>query len=238
MRMVRPALVLALMSFGATGCGRAPEDDASRDTAQRVVDSASGDVATLRNAGPTLPHAGVAIHDAGNRWCVALAADSVAPRETVTIVFPDSTSSLLSVATRAVRRATPCATAFPQLQLAEEAIYDLTIIDTTSTRDAAAVALAVVSSARWTRGPDGIARADLDGDGIPEEARVCRADEGEYFTLWRRSAPDSTVRSVWGRYFDWGALVDADCAPGEGEEALSYVPPPDDAVLAARAVDG
>ena len=238
MRVVRRSTVLAWIAFGATACGGAPGDDARPDTAQPVVDSTPADAGAARDAAPGLPHMGVAIHGKGNRWCVALAADSIAPRETVTIVFPESASSVVSLSARAERRATPCETAFPQLQLAEDAVYDLTVIDTAPVRNAAPVAMAVLSGARWSRGSDGIARADLDGDGSPEEARACRAHEGEYFTLWKRAAGDSAARSVWGRYFDWGAFVDANCAPGEGEEALSYRPPPDEAHPAGTAANG
>jgi hypothetical protein len=188
---------------------------------------------------PALPWIGVAIHDTANRWCVALAHDSLPEKRAVTIVFPDSGSEVLSLSGRIVaRRATPCATAFPQLQLAEDATYDLTVVDAPATGDPASVAIAVVSDARWSRGADGIARADLDGDGRPEEARVCRAHEGEYFSLWRLPAADSTRRSVWGRYFDWGAFVDANCAPGEGEETLSLRSAPDERGSAGSTASG
>ena len=227
--LVRHALVIGALSVGALACGGTPEGHPSPDTAQSVSDTASAEPGIAPGAGPSLPFVGVAIHDSASRWCAAFAADSLSPRETITIVFPDSASRILSLTARAQRRATPCATAFPQLQLAEDAVYDLTVIDAAETGDAAPVAMAVVSDVRWNRGTDGVARADLDGDGIPEEARVCRAHEGQYFTLWKRDAADSALRPVWGRYFDWGAFVDANCRPGEGEEALSHLPQPDEA---------
>ncbi len=238
MPIVRHVLAAAGLSLGAIACGGAPEGHPPADTGQGVSDTAPREAAETSSGARSLPFIGVAIHDSASLWCVGLATDSLAPREPITIVFPDSASSVLSLRARAQRRATPCATAFPQLQLAEDAFYDLTVVDTTGASSAASVAIAVVSEARWNRGTDGIARADLDGDGTPEEARVCRAHEGQYFTLWKRAAGDSAARSVWGRYFDWGAFVDANCRPGEGEEALSHQPAPGDAGRAELAARG
>ena len=239
MRVVRHGLVMACLILGVSGCDGAPEQAPASDSARTSGDASLPDSGASAGSMPTLPWIGVAIHDTANRWCVALAHDSLPEREVVTIVFPDSASGVLSLSGRIVaRRATPCATAFPQLQLAEDATYDLTVVDTVALGDAASVAIAVVSDVRWSRGADGVARADLDRDGLLEEARACRAHEGQYFSLWRRPAADSAPRSVWGRYFDWGAFVDANCAPGHGEETLSWQPAPDDGRPAARAARG
>ena len=235
-RVVRQVIVLACVAVGAPACSGEPEQASTSGSPRTASDTSHPDRGSPNAA---LPWIGVAIHDTAARWCVALAHDSLPERQAVTIVFPDSGSPVHSLRGRIVaRRATPCETAFPQLQLAEDATYDLTVIDTLPTGDAAPVAIAIVSEARWTRGADGIARADLDGDGRSEEARVCRAHEGQYFSLWRRSAADSTRRSVWGRYFDWGAFVDANCAPGEGEATLSWKPLPDEAGSARAAARG
>ena len=238
MGVVRQAIVPAAIAIATIGCAGTENDQPPPESARAVADTASREGATARDSGTTLPPVGVAIHDKAGRWCVALGIDSLSPKETVTIVFPDSASAIVSLSARATRRATPCATAFPQLQLVEDAVYDLTVLDTAGAGDVAPVAIAVVSGARWSRGADGAVRADLDGDGNPEEARVCRAHEGEYFTLWSRPARDSIARSVWGRYFDWGAFVDANCAPGEGEEALSYRTMPDERAGAEQAAHG
>jgi hypothetical protein len=69
------------------------------------------------------------------------------------------------------------------------------------------VTLAVASEATWIRGSDGVTRADLNGDGNAEEAKVCAVGEGQLFSLW------SGGKRVWKGYFDWGALVDETCPP-------------------------
>ena len=239
MRVVRRSVALACVALGISGCGGSPGDLPAPDTSRVASDTTATHSQRAPAAMPELPWIGVAIHDAGNRWCVALAADSLPEREPVTIVFPDSGSDVLTLKARVLaRRATPCPTAFPQVQLVEDATYDLTVADTLAVGDPASVAIAVVSGTRWSRGADGVARADLDGDGRLEEARVCRAHEGEYFSLWQRPAADSAARPVWGRYFDWGAFVDANCAPGHGEETLSWRPAPDESDPAGSAAGG
>jgi hypothetical protein len=69
--------------------------------------------------------------------------------------------------------------------------------------------LIVASDAGWSRGGNGLPRADLDRDGAVEEVRRCTADEGEHFTVWS----GSTRR--WHEYYDWGGFTDPTCRPGE-----------------------
>lgn len=76
------------------------------------------------------------------------------------------------------------------------------------------VALIVGGQEPWVRGADSVVRADLDGDGRPEEARRCTADEGEYLTLWSRRGNGVPVRR-WLEYYDWGAFTDPTCRPEE-----------------------
>jgi hypothetical protein len=132
----------------------------------------------------------------------------------VTLVFPDRSAPAVSRAARvARRRPAPCHSEFPQLSLEELPAYDLAGVGPVP-EGTPSVALVVGGEAAWQRGRDGGARADLDGDGLLEEARVCAADEGQHFTLWtigRGGVP----RRRWHGYYDWGALVDETCGPGE-----------------------
>lgn len=224
MRVVRHSLAISSMMLGVPGCREAPRNEAAPPPGSAVVDTARIAEATVAEK---LPPLGIAIPDSLDRWCAALAADSLAVGTRVTLVFPDSGSAVLDRRGRVVvRRATPCATAFPQLGLAEDATYELIVDDTAGLGAAWSVAMVAASEAPWSRGTDGVARADLDGDGTPEEARKCREGEGEHFTLWSRPA-GAASRRVWKRYFDWGAFVDADCAPGEADDALPVAAPPD-----------
>lgn len=215
------------MMLGVPGCREAPRAERSLPPGSAVVDTARIAEATVTTVAENLPPLGIAIPDSLDRWCGALAADSLAVGTRVTLVFPDSGSAVLDRRARVTaRRATPCPTAFPQLGLAEDATYELIVDDTAGLGAAWSVAMVTVSDVAWSRGADGIARADLDGDGTPEEARKCRAGEGEHLTLWSRPA-GAASRRVWKRYFDWGAFVDANCAPGEADDALPVAAPPD-----------
>jgi hypothetical protein len=71
------------------------------------------------------------------------------------------------------------------------------------------IAIAVAAPAVWRVGADGIARADLDGDGKLEAARVCTSSEGLHLTLWT-GAPLAGVRR-WHRYHYLGMDVEANC---------------------------
>lgn len=227
MRVVRHSLVISSMMLGVPGCREAPRAERSPPPGSAVVDTARIAEATVTTVAENLPPLGIAIPDSLDRWCAALAAESLAVGTRVTLVFPDSGSAVLDRLARVrARRAAPCPTAFPQLGLAEDATYELVVDDTAGLGAAWSVAMVTVSEATWSRGADGIARADLDGDGTPEEAQKCRAGEGEHFTLWSRPA-GAASRRVWKRYFDWGAFVDANCAPGEADDAMPVAAPPD-----------
>jgi hypothetical protein len=121
------------------------------------------------------------------------------------------------------RREAMCQTEFAQPRWDDYVAYDLAPVDSVrhAADDIPMATLAVASDARWMRGPDGVVRSDLDGDGAPEEARVCRADEGEHFTLWS-AAPDGRRRLRAHEYFDWGAFVDPTCGPEELSEGEQY----------------
>lgn len=228
MRVVRHALVISSMTLGVPGCREAPRPEASARPGSPGVDTSRSHPGTATTTAGRIPPMGIAIPDSLDRWCAALDADSLAGGTQVTLVFPDSASAVLSRRARILtRRATACDTAFPQFGVAEDATYELRVGDTTGLGAAWSVAMVAVSEVPWTRAADGVARADLDGDGTPEEARKCRAGEGEHFTLWSRSA-GAAPRRVWQRYFDWGAFVDANCAPGEIDGAVPEPPLPDE----------
>lgn len=233
MRVVRHSLVISWMMLGVPGCREAPRPEAPPGSSD--VDTTRADPGTATTSAGRIPPLGIAIPDSLDRWCAALDAESLAVGARVTLVFPDSGSAVLSRRARVIaRRTTPCVTAFPQFGLADDATYDLSVDDTAGLGAAWSVALVAVTDAAWNRGADGMARADLDGDGTPEEARKCRAGEGEHFTLWSRSA-GTAPRRVWQRYFDWGAFVDANCAPGEIDDAGADAPAPDDSAVGAPA---
>lgn len=155
--------------------------------------------------------------DTNQRWCAAFA-DSLRPGDQVTIVLVEKAQIPAWRARVVVRRTHPCETAFGQPALSELMAYDLSIVDSLRPdgESTPMATLAVAGTAAWHRGGDGIVRADLDGDARPEEAHVCRAGEGEHFTLWSTDA-DRGRRRVWHGYFDWGAFVDANCRPDEIE---------------------
>lgn len=161
-----------------------------------------------------LPAVGVAIWDTTGMWCAAIGADSLRPGDRLTIVYPDSSAPGVASAARVTRRRdTPCGSAFPQQSLADLPAYDLELGDGPRDGDATGpgAAIAVVGSASWHRGGDGITRSDLNGDGRPEVAEACLADEGEVFTVWHEATGGRPRERLWRGYFDWGVLVDANC---------------------------
>lgn len=165
------------------------------------------------DAGAALPAVGIAVRDGEGGWCASVA-DPLDVGAGVTLVFPDSGSPAVTRAARVTRRRPdPCPSEFPQLSLEGLPAYDV-VADGPAAEGMRSVALLVAGAVPWRRDPDGAARADLDGDGRAEEARVCAADEGEHFTLWTTDR-DGVPRRRWHGYYDWGAIVDPTCRPGE-----------------------
>lgn len=161
----------------------------------------------------SLPPVGIATRDTAGGWCAAIAADGLAPGASVTLVFAAATAPVVARAGRITRRRPgPCPAEFAQGSLEGLPAYD--VAADPDEEGVPWVALLVASDAPWSRGPRGEARSDLDADGLPEEARVCTADEGEHFTLWSLD-PAGGARRRWHGYYDWGALVDPTCRPGE-----------------------
>lgn len=185
--------------------------------------SARGRATAAATTTAEFPAVGVAVLDSAS-WCAAFPdgdeSASLAPGQAVAIVYTRAAAVPARMARVRHLRSTPCPTAFGQLRWEGYAAYDLELTDSLPLDAASApiAALVVASAARWTRGANGRVRADLDGDGVPEEARSCTADEGEHFTLWSVSAPASRRRRAH-EYFDWGALTEPTCGPGERGES-------------------
>ncbi|HEX6536586.1 MAG TPA: hypothetical protein VF041_18515 [Gemmatimonadaceae bacterium] len=229
--------VAALAALAAGGCGTperraskaAPLDSAVGVARGGVADARSSDTAGVvrgdtagTDRGDTtrvLPPVGLAIPDSGRVWCATfeyhvLAHDGLAPGARVKLVFPmpgvDSASYDARV--RRERRA-PCSTGFGAVAWGDGSMraYDLeaTGAEPPAPDGGLTAAIVVASDAKWTRAADGTERADLDGDGIPEEARTCLGGEGRRFTIRSANAPAGEPR--WWAYFDLGALVEETC---------------------------
>lgn len=165
-------------------------------------------------AADSLPPIGLAVRDTAGGWCATVAGGPLPAGGLVTLVFAGPDAPVVARTARVLRRrAGPCPSEFPQLSLEELPAYDVAA-EGPDAEGIPWVTLVVAGTAAWRRGPDGGARADLDGDGRAEEARVCAADEGEHFTLWTTDPGGAPTRR-WHGYYDWGALVDPTCAPGE-----------------------
>lgn len=206
--MLRAMVVVALT---VTSVACAPSGNGA---AARVADSAASRVPPVRITTSTFPSVGVAVMDSASAWCAEFpaTAPALALGTRVTIVFAAPIGSPAASAKVVRRRERMCHTEFNQPRWDDYVGYDLALGDTVQQAgvDIPTATLAVASDARWVRGTDGVARSDLDGDGVPEEAHVCRADEGEHFTLWS-AAPGGRRRLRAHEYFDWGALVDPTC---------------------------
>jgi hypothetical protein len=171
-------------------------------------------------AADSLPLTGLAVADSLRAWCAEFVADSAAPAprpgRRVTIVFPGPATVPALRARLGHTRPGECAAEFPQPRWIDYGAYSLQLIDSLppEATNLPNVALVVASEATWSRGADGVVRADVDGDGQPEEARRCTADEGEHLTLWSPRPGGGRVRR-WHEYYDWGGFTDPTCKPGE-----------------------
>ena len=216
MRFALPVGVALILAACRPGADAPPSKrDVSRDASPPSV------------AG-SLPPIGLAVADSMRAWCAEFVVDSAAPSlelgRHATIIFagPAAIPSLGARVGKPHRG--ECPAAFPQPRWIDYVAYRLELIDSLPA-DAAempTVALVVISEARWSRGADGIVRADVDQDGEPEEARRCTADEGEHFTLWSLQPGGSRVRR-WHEYYDWGGVTDPTCRPGEDGREPSTV---------------
>jgi hypothetical protein len=211
--LVGPAALLVLL-----GCERSSDRAPGSPADASVTSGAASRVASVG----AMPAVGVAVPDSGTIWCVAFppASPAYGPGARVTLVLADAREVPAWRAAVVRRRTVACPTAFGQPRWADYVTYDLALVDSFRPDDQRIplATLAVASDARWVRGADGRARADLDGDGRAEEARVCSADEGQHFTIWSVDATGRRYRRAH-EYFDWGALVEPTCAPEESAES-------------------
>jgi len=206
------AICLATVAICA-GCGDAQSSGRFRD--QGGIDTAP----IVEIVPLPLPPIGVAVADSGPSWCAEFALDTtvspLGPGRRVAIVFPGP-APVAELDARLVAAAPgECPTAFPQPRWIDYVAYRLEVPGAaTAAPGLPTVGLAVASDDRWERGTDGLIRADLDGDGSPEEAQRCLAGEGEHLTIWSARPDGSRDRRIH-EYFDWGAAVDPTCGPGE-----------------------
>jgi hypothetical protein len=191
--MIRPVAALIVVAF-ATACGGSQHGTATRSPI------------------------GLAVRDSVGGWCAEFSNDSQpmpAERDAATLVFAGDTSHISARVRIRARRTADCMTAFPQPRWISYAAYDVDLVDAGSPQDSLPyLALIIGRDTRWTRVARGILRGDIDGDGTVEEVRRCAADEGEHFTVWGLPRNGAPVRRRH-EYFDWGAIVDPTCQPGE-----------------------
>ncbi|HEY0995330.1 MAG TPA: DUF922 domain-containing protein [Gemmatimonadaceae bacterium] len=168
-----------------------------------------------------LPPMGVAVLDTAGRWCAEFPERRAVPERavlTIVLLRPADTVAVRALAVR--RRASACATAFAQPRWASYVAYDLALLDSART-PATMATLVFAGRYTWTRGADGVPRALLDRDTIPEEVRSCLGGEGEHFTVW--SVGPAGERRIRGHeYFDHGGLVDANCSEDEMRERPGF----------------
>ena len=212
MRFSLPVVVALMLAGCSPGADTAPpQSGVSRDA-----------------GGWSLPPTGLAVADSGGAWCAEFVADSTAPAlepgRHVTIVFAGPAAVPAWAARVGATHPGECPAAFPQPRWIGYVAYRLELSDSlpADAGETPSVALVVASEAHWTRGADGVVRADVDGDGEPEEVRRCTADEGEHWTLWSLRPGGGRVRR-WHEYYDWGGLTDPTCQPGEDGEESSTV---------------
>jgi len=203
MRFMRPLVVSVVMFAGCR-----PETDSEQVPA-----------ASPRALGGLLPRIGLAVSDSARAWCAEFATDSASTRlkvgQAVTIVFAGPAPVAALRARLGESRQSECPAEFPQPRWIGYEAYKVELLDSVPPDTTIpTVALIVASDAAWLRGPDGRPRADLDDDGVIEEARRCTADEGEHFTIWSVGPGGRSTRR-WHEYYDWGGFTDPTCRPGE-----------------------
>jgi hypothetical protein len=153
---------------------------------------------------------GIAIGKRGE-YCAILPDTTVPAGTSVTLVWPDAGRAATATGSlRALNRG-GCSWVSADDASEGEGAYPLSfparaqeIVDGQGT-----IAIAVVAPAAWRVGADGVARADLDGDGTLEAARVCTSFEGLHLTLWSGAPLTGTKR--WHRYHYLGMDVEPTC---------------------------
>jgi hypothetical protein len=169
----------------------------------------------VKDAPLSAPVFGIAVRDSAGAWCAEFprGSDSLAAGTRVALLLANASPDTALEGRLARPHGGSCETAFPQPRWSDYIAFDLADV-APATRDLPMVAFAAMGGGVWTPGPTGRLRIDIDRDGIPEELVKCAADEGEHFTLWSVSRDAPRVRRAH-EYFDWGAIVDRTCLPGE-----------------------
>lgn len=205
----------ALFALFIAACG-------SQGDQPRQTPGATPDTATRAATPAPFPRTGMAVLDTAGNWCAEFVIDSAAPALEnglrVTLVFAGKEAVASVNARVAGPHAGECPAAFAQPRWFGYTAVRLDLLGPPPAgADLPMVALVVASAAPWLRDADGVVRADLDGDGVREEARTCLADEGQHFTIWS-PLPGGARARRWHEYYDWGAFTDANCKPGEKGE--------------------
>ncbi len=171
-----------------------------------------------------------------HRWCASFEDRTLAIGDTVTLVWPDSGADPVTVAVTEVRatRAGRCPRLPSDTADAEDpdlgTVYLLALPGAPDTPDSSAVltdwvtspGIAIGGNVAWTRGAAGFARADLDGDENPEQARLCTSQEGAWLSLWtvldsaNGGGPPEHRR--WRTYQSLGYDVEPSCTEMETDD--------------------
>ena len=167
-----------------------------------------------------------------NRWCADLEEHELAVDDTVTLLWPDSGAGAPATVLTRVRTARPGRCAQIRADTADlddpghGLVYELALADTADSATVADVAgtpaIAIRGGARWTRGPDGFPRVDLDGDENVEQARLCTGNEGIHLTLWTlldtAAAGQPRAHRRWRAYQSLGYDVEPSCTARETDD--------------------
>jgi hypothetical protein len=207
----------------------------TRDT-RDAGDSVAGEpVVATPTFGPLGVPVGVATLDhraSERRWCADFEEYQLAVGDSVTLVWPDSsTDSVASVRTTIVgARDGRCAQMRSDTVGLDDAgrgtVYELALADSADSTAVAELAvtpaIAIRGTAGWTRGPERFPRADLDGDENVEQARLCTSNEGIHLTLW--TLVDSVApgrpreHRRWRAYQPLGYDVEPSCTERETDD--------------------
>ena len=225
--------------FCALVCATALVPGCGGDSDRRAGNSGASDtVLATPTFGPIEVPIGVALTDyrsgARGRWCVDFEESQLTVGDTVTLIWPDSSADAPAVLTTNVvgTRAGRCAQVRGDTADLDDPdsgnVYELALADSAVSVPidlAASPAMAIRGTARWTRGPDGFPRADLDGDENVEQARLCTSNEGIHLTLWTLLDTAGTDQPRehrrWRMYQSLGYDVEPSCTARETDDPPS-----------------
>lgn len=150
------------------------------------------------------------------RWCAVLPDSTLADGGAIFLIWPDSKPAV--AAPGALRRWNPGAC---HRLASDEPTGGYPIEFSARGRELSAqqmgIALAVASPTEWRVGADGVARADLDADGVLESATLCASTEGVHLNVW--SGAPLKGRRRWHRYVYLGQDLEPSCSDAETASA-------------------